>query len=530
MSSCPAPVQVTTEGAKQVISGTGSNKAGGNTTTVSATISLDKTPPMLTITSPVSGAVVPLPSVTVSGTVSDILSGVASVTCQGSAATISGSSFTCVVPVVAGPNTITVQATDAAGNSQQASVTIQGGVPIILSAAPNSGQQGQVNLSVMITGQFTHFVQGTTMANFGAGIIVNNTTVVDTTHATANISIPANATLGARNITVSTGAEVASLSGGFSVIAACGVQSTQTVLPAGVPVGTASSPLSNRLLAMNLTGLQVAAGDTLTITATGMASGGTGFLAFDANGAPGGSQSYSGPVSGGAFPTIVGPSANLYSLIGTISGSNSDLISGNSSWFLVGTQKTMTAGGAGQLVLLFDDALYQSDWAPAYLDNSGPVTEIATGPSNCPVVQPIISTVNPNTGAQGHQNLLVTIPGQNSHFAQGTTTASFGIGITLAASPLTVNSATSVTAVLNIDPAAALGSRSVTLTTGPEIASLSGGFAVTQVVNQPPVISAGPNQTISLPSTTIQFTEFSVPFFFFTGRLFVGVCWRRVGS
>ena len=37
---------------------------------------------------------------------------------------------------------------------------------------PNTGQQGQTNESVSLTGQFTHWVQGTTVASFGAGITV----------------------------------------------------------------------------------------------------------------------------------------------------------------------------------------------------------------------------------------------------------------------------------------------------------------------------------------------------------------------
>src|SRR5207253_7946126 len=65
---------------------------------------------------------------------------------------------------------------------------------------------------------------------------------------------------------------------------------------------------------------------------------------------------------------------------------------------------------------------------------------------------------------QGQQNLNVNLTGQFTHFVQGTTTASFGAGITVAT--LTVNSATTATAVLNIDPAAATGSRNVTMTTG----------------------------------------------------------------
>ena len=74
-----------------------------------------------------------------------------------------------------------------------------------------------------------------------------------------------------------------------------------------------------------------------------------------------------------------------------------------------------------------------------------------------------------------------------------------------------MNSLTTVTAVINIDAAAAVGSRTVTLTTGTEIASLSGGFAVTLAVNQPPAVNAGSNRTFSLSSTTVQFTEFPTP-------------------
>ena len=49
----------------------------------------------------------------------------------------------------------------------------------------------------------------------------------------------------------------------------------------------------------------------------------------------------------------------------------------------------------------------------------------------------------------------MNLTGQSTHWVQGTTVASFGAGITVAS--LTVNSATSATAVLNIDPAAGGG-------------------------------------------------------------------------
>jgi hypothetical protein len=84
---------------------------------------------------------------------------------------------------------------------------------------PPSGQQGATNLSVAIVGQYTHFVQGTSNAAFGAGITVNSLTVTDATHATASITIDQAATVGSSNVTVTTGTEVATLTNGFSVTA-----------------------------------------------------------------------------------------------------------------------------------------------------------------------------------------------------------------------------------------------------------------------------------------------------------------------
>src|SRR5437762_10303273 len=86
---------------------------------------------------------------------------------------------------------------------------------------------------------------------------------------------------------------------------------------------------------------------------------------------------------------------------------------------------------------------------------------------------PVLRTVNPGSGQQGQQSLSVNLTGQFTHFVQGTTTASFGAGITVVS--LTVNSATTATAMLNIDATAATGNRTVTLTTGPEVVTLHNG-------------------------------------------------------
>ena len=101
----------------------------------------------------------------------------------------------------------------------------QGGIAFTLSPAPptltlvspSGARRGSTNLIVGLIGQFTHFVQGTTSATFGAGITVNSITVLTAAQAIANVTIAGGATLGARTVTVATGAEVVALASGFVV-------------------------------------------------------------------------------------------------------------------------------------------------------------------------------------------------------------------------------------------------------------------------------------------------------------------------
>ena len=215
--------------------------------------------------------------------------------------------------------------------------------PSILSLTPNAGQQGQQGLSMAITGQFTHFAQGTTQISFGAGITVLSLTVTSETTATVVANIDPLATLGPRRITVSTGIESATL------------------------------------------------GNALTIQ-------------------PG---------------------------------------------------------------------------------------------------TPILVSANPNTGQQGQQNLSVTITGQYTHFVQTATSANFGTGITVGT--VAVTSAMTLAVQITIAANATLGSRTVTVTTGSEVVSLSAGFVVVPAGNQAPVVTAGPDQTVTLPPSQLQFIEYPGP-------------------
>jgi hypothetical protein len=123
IQSCYLPMTVSTEGANQVVPGTATDTAN-NIGTTSATINLDMTAPVLSITSPSSGAVVNTPYVVMAGTVSDALSGVANVSCNNAPASLSGSNFSCTVPLSSASNSITVVASDLAGNWAMTSISI----------------------------------------------------------------------------------------------------------------------------------------------------------------------------------------------------------------------------------------------------------------------------------------------------------------------------------------------------------------------------------------------------------------------
>ncbi len=112
---------------------------------------------------------------------------------------------------------------------------------------------------------------------------------------------------------------------------------------------------------------------------------------------------------------------------------------------------------------------------------------------------PTITSVGPNIGQQGLQNLMVEVSGQSTHWVQGVTTANFGSGIGIAS--LTVHSPTSATALLNISFAALVASRTVTMTTGTEIETLLDGFAVTSASSGPTLsltLTGGPGLTAEI--------------------------------
>lgn len=116
IASCSEPIVVSSETAGQIVVGTAVDKAG-NVATASATVKLDKTPPVLAVSSHANGGNSFASPIAVSGTVADVLSGLASVTCNGAPALTNGNSFNCTVVLTPGANSINTTAIDVAGNS-----------------------------------------------------------------------------------------------------------------------------------------------------------------------------------------------------------------------------------------------------------------------------------------------------------------------------------------------------------------------------------------------------------------------------
>src|SRR3984885_6108558 len=200
VATCPLPQIVTTEGANQIVSGTATDNAG-NTTVGGVTLNIDKTPPTITtMTSPpANGSGLYTSNVTVTFICSDTLSGIAN--CPPLQ----------IVPASAGNQVVSGPATDAAGNSATASLTlafVPNNPPLITATTtPSPNTAGWNNSPVTVTfscsggtGGIASCSAPVTVSTEGANQVVTGT-AVDQSGQTATASAHLNIDLSPPTLT-----------------------------------------------------------------------------------------------------------------------------------------------------------------------------------------------------------------------------------------------------------------------------------------------------------------------------------------
>ena len=113
---------------------------------------------------------------------------------------------------------------------------------------------------------------------------------------------------------------------------------------------------------------------------------------------------------------------------------------------------------------------------------------------------PTLMHANPAAAAQGTTNLAVTLTGTDTSFSSASAVTFSGTGVT-AGGP-TTSAPTSLTVPVTIAAGAALGARTVTVTTGAEVVSATNAFTVTAPPNQSPSVSVtapANNATLTTP-------------------------------
>lgn len=134
----------------------GASNAGGEQVTDSIIVSLDLTPPYITIESHTDGQTVSTDKVTVTGLVNDIVRGTveehqANVRVNGITAAVSNRSYSAIdVPLVEGANVITVTGSDQVGNTDSTSITLNYNKPAGKRIELVSGQNQAADIEAVL--------------------------------------------------------------------------------------------------------------------------------------------------------------------------------------------------------------------------------------------------------------------------------------------------------------------------------------------------------------------------------------------
>ena len=364
------------------------------------------------------------------------------------------------------------------------------GTAIITGLAPNTALQGNTLTGVGLTGYMTHW--GATTFNFGSGITVSNVRNVTATSATVDLTLDPFAAVGTHTVTATTGGETATLNNGF-------------VVQPGTPILLSSTPSSVQQQSNFSIGI-LGQFTTFQSSATTVNLG-TGALNVVVTPTSETSLTVTGSIDPVAFTgarnitvtmgsrvmtlynalTITAGPAALTSLNpaqGNLGQTLNVAVTGTNTHF---TRATPTANfGSGvtvNSVSVTDDTHATVSVAVSPLAATGvnsvsmlTLGEYAVGQNIFTIVGiPTLTTANPVSAHQNDSNISVALTGTYTHFSNAST-VSFGSGITV--NSFSAPTQTSITANISVDPAAAVGTRNITVTSGSEVVTLTNGFTV----------------------------------------------------
>lgn len=203
-------------------------------------------------------------------------------------------------------------------------------------------------------------------------------------------------------------------------------------------------------------------------------------------------------VTGGPFPSGTLPPANVKVTL-TPSG-------GGTTVSTTASAVTTVVGSTYRISFLVPPSITVSTPTKYLVSISGTTSggsSFASANSSAITINPPATiTLTPNSGATGNTATL-TIAGTYSTFIQGMTTANFGPNTAVNGGSsggfgvLTVTSPTSATAQVQIDAAASLGPRTITVQTSRQVETAL--FTITS--GAPPIADAGPGQTVPVGTT-----------------------------
>lgn len=426
-----------------------------------------------------------------------------------------------------GQYTIRLTVSDEAGNPDAVdTVTVTVDNPIISNVDPSeSNRFGNIRLLVTITCENTNFVDGVSVADFGSGITVNSTTVNSPTEAVADITVSSSATTGSRDVTVTTGAEVAVMPGGFTV--------TDTMISVSPNSDTFGNTIDITIAwqsgdatdfdqigetpevhffypngevtddpYFHVNSVNVVDDNSIEVNVTIDPTTEASYQGFRDVQVKTGYESVTRRLGFSAYTASVSLDPFSWSRGNTIIGV---AVTGNNTHFtravptiifyMDGTLTEDTEITVSNIIVIGDENLTFDMTITSAADQGLRDVEVKTGEEltmgTFNVLIPQLTVINPTFHSQGN-TIDVVINGTNTHFTQATPVVTFsktgGTGITVNGDPI-VTDDTELTVNITIDPDATTGLWDITVQTDMEIASRTDAFTV----YDPQLIIVDPN-------------------------------------